>query len=336
MPSCWDDIIRRPRVSVVITTYNQAPYIGPALESVFAQTRQADEVILVDDGSTDETPERIAPYRDRLVYVRQANQGVAASRNTAIQRARGELLAFLDGDDLWEPEKLAFQVAAALAHPDSGLVAVDGIKFAETGLAMEALFPAPVTSLFAPGVECVSVDSYRTLLRANVVSTTSQVMIPARVLKTVGLSDLTFPLVSDWDLYLRIAERFPVTFVGRGLARWRFHERSASGPAMLRELRWGEDGIRMLAKHRRRARPEHRKLVRAALRSKVFTTAQAAYYIAEAGGRELGLRSLGRLLRWSPISAAPGAFLLAVYAPVWFKRWLGSVARMALKVRSSV
>ena len=63
-----------PVVSVIVTTYNQAPYIGPALESVFTQTRQPDEVIVVDDGSTDETPELIAPYRDRLVYLRQPNR----------------------------------------------------------------------------------------------------------------------------------------------------------------------------------------------------------------------------------------------------------------------
>src|SRR5438445_8234695 len=169
-----------PSVSVVITTYNQASYIGPALDSVFAQSRPPDEVIVVDDGSTDETPERIAPYRDRLVYVRQANQGIAASRNTAIRCARGELLAFLDGDDIWEPEKLACQVAAAVAHPQAGLIAVNGVQFSTTGLIKESLFPPPIASLFRDGGECVSVDSYQTFLRANVVGTTSQVMIPAR------------------------------------------------------------------------------------------------------------------------------------------------------------
>src|SRR5712691_11140114 len=91
---------QQPRVSVVITTYNQAPYIGAALEGVFAQTRQPDEVIVIDDGSTDNTTERISPYRGRILYVRQVNQGVAQSRNAGIQRAQGELLAFLDGDDL--------------------------------------------------------------------------------------------------------------------------------------------------------------------------------------------------------------------------------------------
>ncbi|TMK77507.1 MAG: glycosyltransferase family 2 protein [Actinobacteria bacterium] len=327
---------QRPSVSVVITTYNQASYIGAALESVFAQTLPPDEVIVVDDGSMDDTPGRIAPYRDRLVYIRQANQGIAASRNAAIRQAQGELLAFLDGDDIWDPEKLACQVAAAVAHPRAGLIAVNGVQFSDTGLTRESLFPPPIASLFRDGEECVSLDSYRTFLRGNVVGTTSQVMIPARTFETVGLSDPSLALVSDWDLYLRIAEEYPVTFVARRLTRWRFHEGSASGPAKMRELRWGEDGVYMLAKHVRRAPIEHREFVRTALESKIFTTAQAAYYCAIADQRGLGLRVLWRLLRWSRVSAAPVTFLIAALSPAWLRRFLGRITRRVLRVRRLV
>ena len=322
-----------PRVSVVVTTYNQAPYIGPTLESVFAQTRPPEEVIVVDDGSTDETPERIAPYRDRLVYIRQPNQGIAGSRNTGIRRAQGELLAFLDGDDLWEPEKLAVHVAAASAHPGSGLIAVNGVQFAETGLTIPSLFPASIAPLFEGGAETVSVDASGYFLRAGLICTTSQVIIPARVLETVGLSDPDLAVVSDWDLYLRIAERYPVTFVNRRLTRWRYHDRSASGPDMLRELRWGEDGVIMFAKHARESRGERRKLVRAALKAQVFRTVQEAYYLAEAGQRGVGLGALRRLLRWSWFSAAPAAFFLAAYSPAWLRGRLGGVVRRVLKGR---
>jgi hypothetical protein len=161
-------------------------------------------------------------------------------------------------------------------------------------------------------------------------------MIPARALETVGPSDPRLPLVSDWDLYLRLAERYPATFVNRRLTRWRFHERSASGPATLRELRWGEDGVSMLAKHVQQVPRARRKPVRAALRSQLFITAQAAYSRAEDGQREVGLIALRRLLPWTHVSAAPLAFLLAVYSPAWLKRALGGVVRTALKVRSSV
>jgi glycosyltransferase involved in cell wall biosynthesis len=323
---------KEPRVSVVVTTYNQAPFIASTLESVFAQSRQADEVIVVDDGSTDETPERIAPYRDRIVLLRQPNQGVARSRNAGIQRAGGELLAFLDGDDLWEAEKLALQIAAANAHPDSGLIAVDGVQFTDAGIMRQSLFPAQIASLFVGDAESVSLDVSRQLLEENVIWTTSQVMIPARVLKAVGLSDPEFSLVNDWDLYLRIAEQYPVTFLHRRLTRWRYHERSASGPTFLRELRWGEDSIRMLARHVRQVPGERRRAVRAALRSRVFMTAEAAYNRTKPGQRELGLSCLWRLLRWSRVSAAPAMFLLAAYSPAWLTRPLGRLARAALRV----
>jgi len=320
----------QPRVSVVVTTYNQARYIGPTLESVFAQTRQADEVILVDDGSTDETPEAIAPYRDRLVYIRQVNQGVAGSRNTGIRHAQGALLAFLDGDDLWEPEKLAVQVAAAAAHPDSGLIAVNGVQFAETGLTIPSLFPAMIAPLFHGGAETVSVDASGYFLRAGIICTTSQVMIPARALETVGLSDPDLAVVSDWDLYVRIAERYPVTFVERRLTRWRYHDRSVSGPDILRGLRWGEDGVIMFAKHARETTGERRKLVRAALKAQLLRAVQEAYYLAEAGQREVGLRALRRLLRWSRFSVAPAAFLLAAYVPAWLRGLVGGLVRKGL------
>src|SRR5918993_2695584 len=113
-----------PRVSVVIPAYNAAPLIGAALDSVFSQSFTDLECIVVDDGSRDERQllEALAPWRDRIVYVRQENGGPAKARNTGIARARGELIAFLDADDEWLPEKLSRQVAFFERHPETGLL----------------------------------------------------------------------------------------------------------------------------------------------------------------------------------------------------------------------
>jgi len=118
----------------------------------------------------------------------------------------------------------------------------------------------------------------------------SQAMVPAKVLRSVGPSDQKLALVSDWDLYLRISQHYPVTFVNRRLTHWHYHERSASGHVAIRGLRWSEDGVRMFAKHVRHAPHDRRRPLRAALKSQVFTTAQEAYYCVKEGERE----------RWCP------------------------------------
>jgi glycosyltransferase involved in cell wall biosynthesis len=111
-----------PRVSVVIPAYNSAKFLTQALESVFSQTYTDYEVILIDDGSTDNTKAIIKPYLSRINYIYQENQGVAVARNKGIEIAQGKLIAFLDADDLFLPQKLQQQVEMLTAQPDLGMV----------------------------------------------------------------------------------------------------------------------------------------------------------------------------------------------------------------------
>ena len=89
------------RISVLIATHNRAQVVGEAIDSVLAQTRSADEIIVIDDGSTDDTPIRLAKYGDRITAVRQQNAGIAGARNTALRHASGDWITFLDDDDIW-------------------------------------------------------------------------------------------------------------------------------------------------------------------------------------------------------------------------------------------
>jgi glycosyltransferase involved in cell wall biosynthesis len=111
-------------VTVVIDTYNQERYVGAAIESVLEQQYPSSqvEIIVVDDGSTDETAREVARYRDRVIYIRQENQGQAAAINAGVERARGEIVALLDGDDLWYRTKLKQVVEAFERDPRAGLV----------------------------------------------------------------------------------------------------------------------------------------------------------------------------------------------------------------------
>src|SRR4051812_14761864 len=120
-------------VSVLIPTYNRAREVVVAIESALRQTYSNIELIVVDDGSTDDTRRLIAGYDDRVRYLYQENAGVSAARNFAMRHARGEFLAFLDSDDVWKNWRIESQVAALRRHPEAGLAWTDMTAVDDTG-----------------------------------------------------------------------------------------------------------------------------------------------------------------------------------------------------------
>ncbi|GGY82212.1 hypothetical protein GCM10011613_28700 [Cellvibrio zantedeschiae] len=110
------------KISVVIPTYNSSKTIVRTLESVFKQTYNSYEVIVVDDGSTDDTVQLLARFKDKITLFCQPNSGAAAARNQGVKLSQGDLIAFLDSDDLWHPQKLEFQVAVFDKHADLGIL----------------------------------------------------------------------------------------------------------------------------------------------------------------------------------------------------------------------
>ena len=108
----------RMTVSAVIPAYNSGESIARAIESVLCQTYPADEIIVVDDGSTDNTAEMVQSFGERVIFIRQENAGASVARNTGIQAARFDWIAFLDADDEWVPEKLRLQVELLQRHPE--------------------------------------------------------------------------------------------------------------------------------------------------------------------------------------------------------------------------
>jgi glycosyltransferase involved in cell wall biosynthesis len=318
-----------PTVSVVITTYNQAPYIAATIASVLDQTYRDFEIILVDDGSTDSTATKISPYRDRLAYIRQRNRGVPAARNVGISHASGRMIAFLDGDDLWEAEKLQKQMEAVDAQPRSGLVVTDGVEFAPDCILRTSLMNPSIVPLLA-GRDFITLRCYEELIRGNLITSTSQVMVPRTVIDRVGLSDERFPISSDWDLYLRIAAVSDVTFLSQKLVRYRYLATSASGPRHLRQFRWGLDVTGILRKHVRLATRDMRPLVRIELARHTRAIAEEAYYYSLDTDRRWGRRYLFNVLLANPTSLSTSAYLLAMCAPRFLTRRFGRVMRRVL------
>ncbi len=124
--------MKRPLVSVIVPVYNGAQFIGKAIESVLVQNYDPLEIIIVDDGSTDETANIVKSYNN-MRYIYQPNQGVATARNTGINSSRGKLIAFLDADDCWAPNKLNIQVDCLLKHPHIGCTLGRQKNFLEPG-----------------------------------------------------------------------------------------------------------------------------------------------------------------------------------------------------------
>lgn len=125
--------MKKPYVSVIVPVYNGVKFIAEAIESICVQNYHPLEIIIVDDGSTDDTSNIVKSYKN-IRYIYQPNQGVAAARNTGIKNSSGEFIAFLDADDLWGHNKLNVQVNSLLMHPDIGYILGRQQNFLELGI----------------------------------------------------------------------------------------------------------------------------------------------------------------------------------------------------------
>src|SRR5262245_26814911 len=202
-------------VPFFIPAFNAVRTIAAALQSVFAQTYRHYEVIVVDDGSTDDTVLRVAEWSARIQYIRQANAGPGSARNEGIRRARGRLVAFLDADDVWLPRKLQRQIAYFDRFPEAGLLHAETIVSRTPQQTLRELVDVtPPDDLTRPPAHV-----FGDLFHAAIDINTLTVMVRRDVLAEVGGFDERRELhVEDWDLWLRIAARYAVGYMPAPLA----------------------------------------------------------------------------------------------------------------------
>jgi glycosyltransferase involved in cell wall biosynthesis len=194
-------------VSVVIPTYNYAKFVGRAIDSALAQTYSSVEVVVVDDGSSDDTPEVLARYGDRIRAIRQDNKGLSGARNTGLKAARGDYVALLDADDYWRPDKLEKQVALAERVPNVGAVGCVGEAVDRTGATLGFIrFDYPVSAPPDRTSEFRGVAAREHWVGCSA----SGALIPKRVLDDVGGFDETLRAAEDWDMWLRIASKYTI------------------------------------------------------------------------------------------------------------------------------
>jgi glycosyltransferase involved in cell wall biosynthesis len=186
----------KPTVSVIIPVYNGADEVGRAIESALAQKNIAVEVIVINDGSKDDTASVLEEYGDKIRAVNQHNSGLSKTRNNGIALATGEWVAFLDHDDYWLPEKLSLQVKAA-ERTGFDIVYTNAGNFGDVGR---------VGELRSEPKAMVEGDLLEPLLQDNFI-VVSSVMIRRAVIKDIGCFDTSLPSVEDWDLWLKLSAR---------------------------------------------------------------------------------------------------------------------------------
>lgn len=221
------EAITTPSISVVIPAYQIAPYIAETLDSVFAQTLTDFEVIIVNDGSpdTDELERALAPYRERISYIQQENAGAGAARNRGVREARGEFVAFLDGDDLWHSNYLEKQLKF-VRKGDYDLVYADALLFGDSPVAGKTYMQT------APSEGPVTFIS---LLRNDCNVITSGVVARRNAVIEAGLFDETLRNAQDFEMWTRMAKcGARLAYQRKVLLRYRCREGSLSGDEMNR------------------------------------------------------------------------------------------------------
>jgi glycosyltransferase involved in cell wall biosynthesis len=253
---------KQPLVSAIIPTYNRAAFIADAIESVRRQTYGNLEIIVVDDGSTDDTQRRLRAYGDRIRIIHQKNAGPSAARNRGIEAARGEIVAFLDSDDEWEPTKLERQIDIFRKTAGSIVCCLcNGTIVSPSGGRVSAFDYAGLAPRFAEGVW----ENPAEVLLTRFVMFTQMVAIRRDAVLAAGGFDEGLRYMEDYDLALRLSLRGEWGYLTEPLVMYR----QGAPDSLASEGHADEERLLACAlQARRQARtivqnsPRHRHLVR--------------------------------------------------------------------------
>jgi GT2 family glycosyltransferase len=202
------------QISVIIPTYNRETFISRAIESVFAQTYKDYEIIVIDDGSTDQTRDKVSKYGDRVRYIYQQNLGPSAGRNVGILNARGKYIAFCDSDDCFFPEKLEKQMAYIQKHPDCPFLYTWYNQVNHNGEIEQIRKPT----------HCESHEHLQyCLFNRKFTIRTSTVLVEKGCFDQAGLFNERFWYSQDWDMWLRLAAFYKGACIKEPLAEYWLH-----------------------------------------------------------------------------------------------------------------
>lgn len=295
-----------PLVSVIIPAYNCSEHISEAIESVLAQDYPNKEIIVVDDGSTDETTDILASYEEKITLVKQQNSGSAAARNTGIKASHGEFIAFLDADDLWFPGKLSLQTEYMLAHKNIGLVYHDWIVWSpESNGTYAPLTPPPLKDDKFSIVEECSGWIYGKLFSDSIIHTTSA-MLRKTLIDKAGMFDESLRIGEDYDYWFRVSRYTQIHKLKAVLSAYRTNIASITNQPS--EINYGAIVINKVLRRCGRTGPDGERVPRSLIRKRLAVIWRGFAYL--------------HYERGNPWTSA-NAFAKTIYNdPLVFRHWM--------------
>jgi glycosyltransferase involved in cell wall biosynthesis/SAM-dependent methyltransferase len=300
-------------VTVAITTFNHARFLGNALDSIVGQSIAPDEILVVDDGSDDDPAAVVARYPG-VRLVRQENQGLAAARNTALQEASQPRILFLDADDALRPRALELSLRCFEQHPDAGFVYGGHI-----------MADADLNPTSAHHFQATGPDPHLDFLEGNAIGMHATVLYDRAKLLEIGGFDPELPRCEDYDVYLRMSRRFGVGHHPDAVAFYRMHGENMSRDS-LSMLRWAEHVHRLARERGLASREERRAWRRGRRRWRGYYAATHVYQHLDAP-LVTRLRAVGVAVRIAPLTVVHRALIAASRrTPPPFSTLLGRVA----------
>lgn len=304
-------------VSVIIPTYNRAHLVCEAIDSCLAQTRVPDEIIVVDDGSTDETRAVLASYTTPVKVIHQPNAGRSAARNTGIEAASGDLIAFLDDDDTLTPDSIAVRASVLEQQPEYQVVYGD-IAITDLDGKSQGKF-SEITGTVAPSGIVFAAFAQRNLRPIHAF------MIRRSCFEVIGKFDAPLSYFEDYDLWLKAAAHFEFYYLNEVLGDYRFHSQQTVAHKQ-REMQEGEVEVRA-------------RIFNTPAFSRMAPTQKARVYSVHATQHILtGDTKSARLWYWKAIQTAP--WLLRPYLLLGFslfgKQGMDRIGRLIRGLRTTL
>lgn len=300
-------------VSVIIPAYNSGQRILETLESVLSQKEANLEIIVVDDGSTDGTPEHVQEFDDRIKLIRQKNQGIAGARNTGIKSSTGDFVAFLDHDDIWHEEKISAQLKCFEQHSEAGCVFTEFKRWDDNEAPVfpdEHLDPTDLENDFCGWI-------YHLLILDNPLFGT--VLFRREVVDSVGEFDNSLPPSDDWDYVIRASRQYQFYKLRQISTLYRVHSGQTS--MKLSDVNVGVEFRNRTIKRFGMKSPDGTSIDKAALNHYYYRGYMAfgtSHY--REGDPRLAVKSFLRSIRCKPATFQPYAYLLMSLVKILWRR----------------